>query len=373
MKIRRHFPAVGLIGPALLIASGIDLTQSQTFDIAIPDGHRFLPQLGTIVNQTAISVSAGAALTLDTYRAAAISSAVRAALSTSLTGSNNDLDFKAVDPGTAGNGIRIAYVDPADVNTAEIVRVTNDATGPLITVTLKQTASGGTRATLSTNLTGNNNDLTFTSTVQTTTGNSTTIAYVDPAGNNAVLSVSVTGSAITVNLATGVAGAITSTAAQIKTALDASVPAAALITTANKAANDGTGVVTAMTATALAGGITGSITSTGATVKAAIQADPQASALVYVANKSGNDGTGIVTAMSATALTSGATGSAGADTSHIVNAATLSSSATDGLTETLTLLPLRVIEAGAGVLRVTIVGSTAFAQLADLVISGQSV
>jgi hypothetical protein len=122
---------------------------------------------------------------------------------------------------------------------------------------ISATASGGSavQATLSTNLTGSNNDLTYTAVTGGTAGNSITVAYVDPSANDAVLSVGVAGSAITVNLATGVAGAITSTAALIAAAITASVPASALVTVANKTSNDGTGVVIALSATPLAGGL----------------------------------------------------------------------------------------------------------------------
>lgn len=112
----------------------------------------------------------------------------------------------------------------------------------------------GTAATLSTNLAGANNDLTFTAVVPGTGGNSIAIVYADPGGNNAALSVTVGGSTITVHLATGGGGAITSTAAQIAAAIAASAPAAALVTVANKTANDGTGVVVALGSTPLAGG-----------------------------------------------------------------------------------------------------------------------
>jgi hypothetical protein len=75
-------------------------------------------------------------------------------------------------------------------------------------------------------------DLTYTAVAYGTAGNSITIRYVDPAGNDQALAVSVIASAITVSLATGPAGAITSTAAQIKAAVDASSPAHALVTVA---------------------------------------------------------------------------------------------------------------------------------------------
>lgn len=115
---------------------------------------------------------------------------------------------------------------------------------------------GGTAAaaTLSTNLTGDNNDLVFTSVGTTTAANDITVEYVDPGENDASLSVEVDGNAITVNLATDSGGAITTTGDTLKTAYDLVSEATALATVADKAANDGSGVVTEMAATHLAGG-----------------------------------------------------------------------------------------------------------------------
>lgn len=123
------------------------------------------------------------------------------------------------------------------------------------TVAFDGTQGPSTAATLSTALAGANNDLDYTAATAGSAGNSITIAYIDPGANDAVLGVVVTGNAIVVNLATGVAGAITSTAGDIDTAIAALPAAAALVNVANKAANDGTGVVIAMAATALAGGL----------------------------------------------------------------------------------------------------------------------
>lgn len=102
------------------------------------------------------------------------------------------------------------------------------------------------QATLSTALTGDNNDLVFTSRRGGSWGNDTTVEYLDPSGNDEELAVSVSGQAITVSLATGEAGAITSTASDIKTAIEAHQQANELVTVANKSGNDGSGVVTAM-------------------------------------------------------------------------------------------------------------------------------
>lgn len=98
-------------------------------------------------------------------------------------------------------------------------------------------------AVVSTALTGANNDLTYTVSLEY---ENVSVTYVDPAGNDAALGVVVVGRDITVNLATGGAGAITSTAAQIKTAIDANADAHGLVAVANAAANSGAGVVTAM-------------------------------------------------------------------------------------------------------------------------------
>lgn len=111
-------------------------------------------------------------------------------------------------------------------------------------------------ASVTTALTGSNNDLKFThksSAARYAAGNSVRVRYV-VAGNSTPLTVSVSDNDITVNVATDSGGAATSTAAQVKAAIDASTPAAALVSVANAAGNDGTGVVTALAYTSLAGG-----------------------------------------------------------------------------------------------------------------------
>lgn len=109
-------------------------------------------------------------------------------------------------------------------------------------------------ATLTTALTGANNDIVLTSVDPASTANSITYTIVAGGPVSRALSVSVSGSDITVTPATDGAGAITSTAAQIRTALTASGPASALVTHALAAGNDGTGVVTALATTSLSGG-----------------------------------------------------------------------------------------------------------------------
>lgn len=87
-------------------------------------------------------------------------------------------------------------------------------------------------------------------------GNSVTIAYVN-AGASKPLAVTVTGLAISVQLATNGSSVITSIASDIVTAINADVNAKKLVTAANAPANTGVGLVSALTATNLAGGVSG--------------------------------------------------------------------------------------------------------------------
>lgn len=100
---------------------------------------------------------------------------------------------------------------------------------------------------------GSNADLLYTSKATGVAANSITIRYV-VAGNSTALSVSVSGSAITVNLATDSGGAPTSTASQVLAAVQASAPATALVASALAPGSSGAGVPAALSATPLAGG-----------------------------------------------------------------------------------------------------------------------
>jgi hypothetical protein len=109
------------------------------------------------------------------------------------------------------------------------------------------------RGSLTTALTGTNNDLKITSVHGGVKGNSYSVVFV-VAGTNTPLSVSRAGNVITVNVATNGAGAATSTAAQVRDAINASDEAKHLVRAELAAGNDGTGVVTALASTPLAGG-----------------------------------------------------------------------------------------------------------------------
>lgn len=113
------------------------------------------------------------------------------------------------------------------------------------------------QATLSLNPTGDDNALTATARAYGEEGNSISIAYVDP-GADGALSVSVFRQAITVTLAYA-EEAIASTAAEVKAAIEAHSQANQLVTLAINAADsgsgdDGSGVVTALASAPLTGG-----------------------------------------------------------------------------------------------------------------------
>lgn len=225
-----------------------------------------------------------------------------ASLTTALSGSNNDLVLTTVEKSTLANQTRFRIVVSGN-NTALSVAVSGTLTA----------------ASLTTSLTGTNNDLVFTAKDTSLDGNNISVQYIDPAANSQSLYVRTDGQVIKVYLATNGGGTITTTAAQVKTAIEGHGLANALVTVANAAANDGTGVVTALAATSLSGALvagrditvnsatngSAAATSTSAQVKAAIEASAAASALVTVAHATGNDGTGTVAAVSYANFTGG--------------------------------------------------------------------
>jgi hypothetical protein len=111
----------------------------------------------------------------------------------------------------------------------------------------------GARAALTTSMTGTNNDVTLTSRRYGVYGNSTTITLVNPGSGTVALSVAVSGQAITVTLGYAT-GAITTTGSLLIAAIAASTAAADLVNSALAPANDGTGLVTALSSTPLTGG-----------------------------------------------------------------------------------------------------------------------
>lgn len=101
---------------------------------------------------------------------------------------------------------------------------------------------------------GANNQLTYTARDAGTAGNGISVRLKDPAGNSASLSVDANGNDIVVNLATNGGGTVTSTAAQVKTAIEAEADANSLIVVTHTGASSGAGVVVADAGLQLTGG-----------------------------------------------------------------------------------------------------------------------
>ncbi|KAB7741013.1 zinc carboxypeptidase [Nostocoides sp. F2B08] len=80
-------------------------------------------------------------------------------------------------------------------------------------------------------------------------GNDISVSFVDPGTADSALGVSVSGSTVTVSLATNASGTLTSTAAQVVSAINADSVASALVTASTYRGSTGSGTVTATTAT----------------------------------------------------------------------------------------------------------------------------
>lgn len=201
---------------------------------------------------------------------------------------NQSLTYTAVDAGAAGNDITVEYVNTGVPLQALEVNVTGSA----ISVNLELDA--GTASSLI------EQDLTYTAQEVGVAGDEITITYVGD-GTSGAETVDVVGTDITVHMdPTPVTG---SSADDILAAIEASVPADALVAVA--VTGTGATVQDASAETPLAGGVDPAIVSTGNEVKDAVNADdPGAADLVLVSGTQA----GVVTALAATPLAGGSDG-----------------------------------------------------------------
>lgn len=116
-------------------------------------------------------------------------------------------------------------------------------------------ATPDVKATLEIGTAAANTGLRFTAKLAGKAGNAISLTLVDPAGNSQALSVDVDGTAIIVNLATSSSGAITTTAATLKSAIEGDEDANALVSIAAVSGSSGAGVLAAAAAQMLAGGV----------------------------------------------------------------------------------------------------------------------
>lgn len=100
-----------------------------------------------------------------------------------------------------------------------------------------------------------NTSLDYTAVVAGSLGNQISVQYVDPGAASSPLDVDVVERAVVVYLETDGAGDIATLASEIIAALAAHPVAAGMVTAANTLGHDGSGVVTAMPATYLSGGV----------------------------------------------------------------------------------------------------------------------
>jgi hypothetical protein len=115
------------------------------------------------------------------------------------------------------------------------------------------TPINGVQATLTSDMTNENADITLTAVDFGAGGNSISVVYINP-GAEAALSVTVAGNAITVNLASSADPAITSTAAQVVEAINEHAEASLLVLATYE--GSGAGVVNAKSVASLTGGVT---------------------------------------------------------------------------------------------------------------------
>ena len=223
----------------------------------------------------------------------------KSALETNLTGVNNDLRFESKLAGTDGDALMIEYLNTASPDQAlevqvsgttisvilglgagtkqvETMTIVGTTTLPgFIQVTIQSAAGGSFAKNIGVNsgqnaaavalvirdayladedflvhfdIAASGDDVVITAKVAAADDATMNGAYTN--GSSAGL----TADATSTNTTAGVAPAFTTTAAQLKAKIEAS-DAAELVTVTNKAGNDGTGVVTAMALTNLAGGV----------------------------------------------------------------------------------------------------------------------
>lgn len=131
------------------------------------------------------------------------------------------------------HGVRVVEIDEG---TRPIRTV---ATAVIGLVATAPDAGAGTAASRRKDFAAAESGVTYTAATAGTTGNAIRVRYVDPGSASAPLAVTVSGTDITVTLATDAQGAITSTAAEVATAVNDDASASALVTAAEDGAGSG--------------------------------------------------------------------------------------------------------------------------------------
>ncbi len=223
--------------------------------------------------------------------------AVAASKSLGDAGSNTLFVVTAKEGGVAGNGLKIKLTDNGHDSRATtdieydsylgIVTAHLENDGSAITATVGDVVNAitaGAKAA-SVEVGADNAKIKVTAKTAGFEGNDLSIVLADPGANDKALSVDYDDGVITVNLATDGSGSITSTGADVVAAINADVEASALVYAELGTGSDGTGTCAAVASTALVGG--------------------SDEAPVTAANGTGSDGSGTASETAATALAGG--------------------------------------------------------------------
>jgi hypothetical protein len=208
----------------------------------------------------------------------------------------------AINGGTQGNAYAVGL---AAALPSQPLSVAKD--GPIFDFHLATDA--GDAATVTTAMTGADNDITITADVAGTVGNAYSVELLAGSGTTQALAVSTVDNLKFSVLLGRAANAISSTAAQVVAALNAYAPFAALMTAAVKSGDAGTGVVTALTETSLAGGGDNfAITTTSAELVEFINTNPILAPHIIAELAEDYDGAGLCVVTVETLLSGGSFG-----------------------------------------------------------------
>jgi hypothetical protein len=237
-----------------------------------------------------------------------------ATVTTALDGDNNDMSFTADTAGLAGNDISVEYRDPGEASQALAATLTDKD----ILVSLATDAGTAAAGTISgTGVFTHGElikigDVTYEM-VDALTTSPRACPYEVLIGANLAASLDNLKSAINATAGAGTTygtGTVAHPDVTAETNTNTSQEVVARDTKAsyNSIATTTTAANATWGAETLEGGVDPAITSTAAEIKTAIEAVTEAAALVNIANKAANDGSGVVTAMAKTYLTGGSDG-----------------------------------------------------------------
>ncbi len=216
----------------------------------------------------------------------------------------------AVEPGEAGNDLKIQLKNPGVINSPLSVEIDEETI--IVNLETDGTAAVAAKKDFDNAAPDANSKVTVTAKEAGTIGNSIKVQFLNPSSPNQSLSISISGDTIVVSLATGAdAGPITSTAKNVADAINAHLIAKQLVTATYS--GDGTTVIEAHAGAALEGGaaeIAGDIVSTVTEVVEAINDHFDASQIIKAeATGEGDPDTTAAIAVAATPLADGDEGS----------------------------------------------------------------